>query len=573
MSKPSTQLSLDNVVERHVIVARNDELYEAFPDLCLLPSGKLFCLYRESDLHAANWTRTVLIESDDGGRTWKNKREISDLKFNLPRITRLSDGRLVINGDVGNTNYLFWSDDDGKTWSKPQRVSISGQCPDRIVELRDGALLCNAERRRGGEQTRVYRPAAQNLYQYRSADGGKTWQDAGLMFEDRIWGGCGEGATVEVIDGTLVCHIRNSAGYAYPSLKIISRDGGRTWSDYRLSGTFGGMHRAGLLRDGRMLITYRQMAGNSSLSAWCGDPMEEVGYCVPSRWGDDDGVLLIDGALRIRTTGDGSTFTMRETGHGDAVVDWKPDHAAVVPPVYFLPPPEFDDSIVTIDATLRVVRNDTGLASTINVTCAAEVLFYPDRVEVLGAPDASYQFDATRFHDYRIRRNADSLTIEVDGIERIRTNELVRTYGLHRDRVNWGQDRTTFGTTFRGWDHLDMEKWKGSIWRWDNFERAKQVGIGESYWKSLKITVDNQSTMDLSWSWDAASGTYPDQYQRDHVVEVDWDPQADFGGSDWVQFPDGEIFVAYFTAEETHHQRPYIKGCYLKPGDFRYPVG
>ena len=29
---------------RHVTIARNDDLYEAFPDICLLPAGKLLCI-------------------------------------------------------------------------------------------------------------------------------------------------------------------------------------------------------------------------------------------------------------------------------------------------------------------------------------------------------------------------------------------------------------------------------------------------------------------------------------------------------------------------------------------------
>ena len=475
---------------------------------------------------------------------------LTQMKMNLPRITRLSDGRLVVNGDVGHTNYLFWSNDDGKTWSKPQKTAIRGACPDRIVELKDGTLLCNVERGSGGLSQRVYRPDALNLYQYRSTDGGKTWHEFGLIFEDKIWGGCGEGATVQLADGTLVCHIRNSAGYAYPSPKTFSRDGGKTWSPYQLSGTFGGMHRAGLLADGRMLLTYRQMAGNSSLSAWCGDPAETVGYCVASRWGEGDGALLVGDALRIKTSGERSP----------------------APPVYFLPPPEFDDSVVTIEATLRVVRNDTGLACAVNVNCANEVLFYPDRVEILNRPHEVYYLDGTKYHDYTIIRDATSLLVKVDGLEQIRSEELVRTRGRHRGRVNWGQDRTAFGTTFRPWDHLDEKKWEGNVWRWDNFDRAEQVGAGESYWKSVKIRVENETTMDVAWSWNAASNEYPDQYQRDHIVEVDWDPQADYGGSSWVQFPDGEIFVAYYTAEETRHQRPYIKGCYLYPSDFKSPL-
>ena len=248
-----------------------------------------------------------------------------------------------------------------------------------------------------------------------------------------------------------------------------------------------------------------------------------------------------------------------------------------VPPAYFLPPPEYHDSIVTINARLRVARNDTGLSCTINVANAGEVLFYPDHIEIYGQPEAACKLDVTKFHDYQIIRDEKSLVVKIDGVERIRTNKLFRSghAGLVTNETGseyrrpWGLDRMAFGTTFRSFSHIDDNLKDRSIWRWDNFHRRTVVGQGESYWQWLNITVKNKTTPDLSWNWDASSGEYPDQYQRDNIVEVDWDPQADFGGSTWVQFPDGEIFCAYYTAEETGHQRPYIKGCYLKPSDFR----
>ena len=37
----------------HATIARDDGLYEAFPDVCLLPGERLLCTYRESDYHTA----------------------------------------------------------------------------------------------------------------------------------------------------------------------------------------------------------------------------------------------------------------------------------------------------------------------------------------------------------------------------------------------------------------------------------------------------------------------------------------------------------------------------------------
>ena len=93
---------------RHVTISRNDDLYEAFPDLCLLPSGKLLCIYRESDWHVASTSRTMLTESDDHGRTWTNHRPFDVTRtfaehrsvWNAPRIAMLPDGRVVANFDA-----------------------------------------------------------------------------------------------------------------------------------------------------------------------------------------------------------------------------------------------------------------------------------------------------------------------------------------------------------------------------------------------------------------------------------------------------------------------------------------
>ena len=37
------------------------------------------------------------------------------------------------------------------------------------------------------------------------------------------------------------------------------------------------------------------------------------------------------------------------------------------------------------------------------------------------------------------------------------------------------------------------------------------------------------------------------------MVKVDWDPIADFGGSSWVQSPDGDILCVYYTADENRY--------------------
>ena len=234
--------------------------------------------------------------------------------------------------------------------------------------------------------------------------------------------------------------------------------------------------------------------------------------------------------------------------------------SGIEPPVYILPAPRRRDIKVTVDARLRVLSNETGLACVISITEAEEVLLRPDRVEIFGQPDKAFRLDATKFHDYRVVQDANSLTVFVDGKERIRTTKLARSRG-----VGYGVDTTHFGTSYRGFRHpFDSQ---------DHFRRRKVVGKGESVWRRVGIVVENPDAANDTWNWDAADGTYPDQYQRDRMVEVKFQPLPNGqGGPSWVQFPDGEILVVHNGAMAEDAPKPFLMGCYLKPSDFKAPV-
>ena len=212
---------------RQVIVSRDDTIYEGFPDLVLLESGKLLCLYRQSDAHAASWSNIALIESEDRGRTWKNRRIISKsrgIAWDLPRLCQLKDGRLVIVADKFNEeNFLFWSKDEGKSWSEPEKTNIRGGCPDRIVELEDSSWVVNASQERLGSDARCWRPPLHRQVQYRSMDRGKTWQEDSIIADSPVLT-ISEGATVELPDGTLICYLRESSGLSHPSPRTYSYD-------------------------------------------------------------------------------------------------------------------------------------------------------------------------------------------------------------------------------------------------------------------------------------------------------------------------------------------------------------
>jgi len=114
-------------------VSRDDTIYEAWPDVTLTPSGKLVCVFSECTHHGdRSYTRIVLTDSTDRGRTWTPKRPLTEPTHGLPvfwncaRLTCLHDGRLVVVVDKlfspeGSAapedcrNYLFFSEDEGAT--------------------------------------------------------------------------------------------------------------------------------------------------------------------------------------------------------------------------------------------------------------------------------------------------------------------------------------------------------------------------------------------------------------------------------------------------------------------------
>ena len=75
---------------------------------------------------------------------------------------------------------------------------------------------------------------------------------------------------------------------------------------------------------------------------------------------------------------------------------------------------------------------------------------------------------------------------------------------------------------------------------------------------------------------DAASGDFPDQYQLDHIIEVEATTNGhDNGYSGWVQLDDGRIFVVNYTDDTAAAGKanpsmlgvPWIRGTWLDAED------
>ncbi|UCH33762.1 MAG: exo-alpha-sialidase [Armatimonadota bacterium] len=310
-------------------IADDPAVYQAFPDVVLTASGKLLLVYRESDAHVPTWTRIMLTESADEGATWSTPREHHRLSqqehgwtWNCPRLAQLSDGRIALICDRRDQvkerlckweNVIWWSEDEGRAWPEPQNTGCRGYVPDRILELDDGALLLGLQH---------YDQSSQRLIQrvFRSTDRGATWGEPAVVASHPDYNLC-EGSIMQLPSGELLCFMRENSGKGYPTFLSRSSDRGQTWSPIEPTDMIGHRPVAGLLPDGRILVTYRDVGGSWSFCAWLGDEtgrgrilrIEEDASRRAGDYGYSGWVRLPDGRIFIayHLRGDAPTSRVR----------------------------------------------------------------------------------------------------------------------------------------------------------------------------------------------------------------------------------------------------------------------
>ena len=257
-------------------VSRDDNIYEAFPDVALTPSGKLVCVFAECTHHRdRSYTRMMLTDSVDRGRTWTPKRPLTEATrgktfYDCPRITQLRDGRLAaVTNKICSKgrssdrraceNYLHFSADEGATWSEPVLTAAEGIVPDKLLELESGRwlLACHYHDADFGY-------VVQQLWY--SDDAGATWTGPVIVGKKEGLNLCE--ASILPVGDALVAFMRENSHQGWDCQKTISRDGGETWSE-PIAFPLPGCHRpvAGHLADGHIMITHRYMQGGKG---WVG---------------------------------------------------------------------------------------------------------------------------------------------------------------------------------------------------------------------------------------------------------------------------------------------------------------
>jgi sialidase-1 len=238
--------------------------YQAFPDVCRLQNGDLFCVfyggYGHVSLPNTEWPRggrICSVRSRDEGRTWSVPRVVYDgpIDDRDPHIALMRDGTAVCSfftyrpqpgSQALCDTCLVISQDGGETWGgEPQVVAPGWPSSAPVRELADGTRILG-----------VYREENATAYGgiIRSTNGGKTWcapipigKDSGVRLD-------AETDFVRLKDGTLYAALRGDRVNMHFA---TSSDGGLNWSMVKDLGVPGHCPHFTRLSTGEILLTHR----------------------------------------------------------------------------------------------------------------------------------------------------------------------------------------------------------------------------------------------------------------------------------------------------------------------------
>ncbi len=515
---------------RHVTIMRDPDRWFGFPDVCQVDENTLACAYVDGPGHGGGWDLFVQL-SNDLGQTWGEPIHVDGKGCKCPRIQRLQDGTLLISDDHTHTSVAFYaSTDGGKTWIKRPSIdpkTTTGKdriwIPGRVLEMPDGSWLVPCSWFGGFEGLEN----TERLQIFRSTDRGESWEFISDLHQYPPHN-LSEPSMVRLADGGLVVYTREWREDGIPSIRGYSSDGGETWEAHEVPFPVSGRTAAGLLSDGRVMITFRSGVGTSALWAWIGDPLDPTGFQpLGIHHNDRYSVGLKDGGLHIDTDGARDQQT-----------------------TYILRAPDSRQTTIDLTVEVKVVENK-GWGPSVSVPWVGTFCLFPDRVEL--AHDPSVKIDVTpgEFHTYRIVRKPGNIRLYVDGELALDTDQVDESTILRAPSQICSTYQLTFGDRARSSD-----------------------GTGYSIWRRVEEILDDPVTGRKVLSWSAESGRFPDQNQLDHIVEVDatislWDQ----GYSGWTELSDGRIFVVNYTDDTTPGVRSdrssnsWIRGTYLLPED------
>lgn len=256
-------IDLSSKKELHFIIAEgNENLYNGHPTTTLLGDGKtLLCTWSLGHGGKA----AFIAKSNDGGFTWNSQKTPYDWRkmSNCPSIYKMVDKkgkeRLFVFCQEPLMGYSY-SEDNGQTWSKVK--SLNKPCVmafSSIVKLNNGDYLGVYHR---GANDNDCPPLT--LWSSVSHDGGLNWDKSVKIGEFDGRSPCEPCLFYSPNKKQLACIARENDRKGN-SLMMFSDDDGMTWTKMKETpwGVTGDRHVARYLKDGRLIIAFRDMALNS----------------------------------------------------------------------------------------------------------------------------------------------------------------------------------------------------------------------------------------------------------------------------------------------------------------------
>lgn len=289
-------IDLANRTDLQVTVDREAGQYLGHPSTVLLEDGRtLLCVYPKGHGKGA----IVYKRSADAGRTWSDRLPTPPswaTSKETPTIYRLTDihgtRRLMLFSGLYPIRMAL-SEDDGATWSELKPIGDFGGivAMSSVVALAGGQYAAFFH-----DDGRFLNPKAPatglfTVYQTRSADGGLTWGPPTKIVSTRSVHLC-EPGVIRSPDGRELAMLLRENRRVRNSYVMFSRDEGETWTRPRElpAALTGDRHTATYLPDGRLFISFRDMASESPTR---GDWVAWVGTYEDIRRGRD-------GQYRIR---------------------------------------------------------------------------------------------------------------------------------------------------------------------------------------------------------------------------------------------------------------------------------
>lgn len=491
--------SLDSAQDRHVVIDRRAGHYLCFPDVCLTDDGTLLCAYDEFDRHVGSRRRLLLKESRDQGRSWSERRMLWAVDSHCPRLSRLSDGVIILTDDAGPT--ILWSTDNGRTWADQPGTGLGHGLIDRVQEL-DGQILFTAGHlHRGSQAKHKIRQAPTEQMAYVSRNLGRTWEPFSVIANEkslvlceasviRLPGqGRGEG---NVVAPRLLALMRENSFVGEPMYFCISEDGGANWSAPAPTPFIGHRPTLGWTRSGRLLATYRDVGPDPGTKAWLGE-LDELcsDFAVHGLHAVPGSVALAPEGLLVRSE-PGPQSPVRYSLR--PMTDPERAHA------------QFEAEVLV----RRAGENGCG------IRLGLWWKLFPDCI----VPDAegagAIAWEPDRPHTVRITYEPGLCRLSVDG-------EACGEYPV--DPLDGDTRPILLGAVSRKADNGCEVLWRRMALS------ISEPGLGREY----------------SWRWDHTRGL-PDAFIQNRVLELKNDrlaSPADFGYSGWAETADGEFFCAY----------------------------